>query len=349
MNLTLSNDQSSIIFYHNLEKISQYLYMIIYPMIFLVGLIGNLLSILLFSLTELNQNSCGIFFLLLALSSLLALIGGLHHCLTIGYHTRIPNAFYCRFRNFLLYTSMDVASWMVVALSVDRLYRIKYPFHVRVYCTRKLTIIVSAIIVGILILKNAHLFTFFIGDFTEGASDNCDPNPNYPTYMFFFETIWPWIDLTTFALCPCLIVLISNGFILYNRHQRRLKFGHRNLDRSLMKFLLINSILFLVCNFPVAVILVIYPYVSKANRTNDHYDRMDFLFDFLRLLSYTTLALNFYLYYYSSSIFRHQTTQLFHRWISKLCPSKNIPADINPVDQSPVHRRSNSAATCIDD
>lgn len=339
MNLTVvSNSSSLIVFDHNLEKISQYFYMIIYPLIFFVGLIGNFLSILLFSLTDLNENSCGIFFLFLALSSLLALTGGLHHCLTIGYHIAIPNAFYCRLRNFLLYTSMDVASWMVVALSVDRLYRVKYPMNARVHCTRKLTLIISAVLICILILKNVHLFTFFIGDFTENAADACDPNPNYPTYIFFFENVWPWIDLTTFALLPCFIVLISNGIILYNRYQRRLKFGHRNVDRSLMKFLLINSILFLICNFPVAVILVIYPYISKSEGKKDHYDRIDFLFDILRLLSYTTLALNFYLYFYSSSIFRQQTIRLFRRFLSKT---------ENSVVQS--HRRSNSDATCTED
>ncbi|CAF4378443.1 unnamed protein product, partial [Adineta steineri] len=44
---------------HNeLEEVIHYLYMIIYPIIFIVGLIGNLLSSLLFSITELNQTSC---------------------------------------------------------------------------------------------------------------------------------------------------------------------------------------------------------------------------------------------------------------------------------------------------
>jgi hypothetical protein len=287
--------------------------MIIYPIIFIIGLIGNLLSSLLFSTTELCQTSCAVYFLLLAISDSIALIGGLHHCLTIGYHLQAPNAVYCRARNFIFYTSMDMASWMVVAISVDRFYKVKYPLQAHVYCTRKLTLIVSSIIAIILALKNVHLSTKFIGDFSADAIYNCDPNPNYPTYVIFFNKIWPWIDLATFALIPFIIIISCNIFIIYNQYIRRLKFGHRNLDRSLIKFLLISSISFIICNFPVSIILVIYPYISPDYATKENYDEVTFTFDVLRLPSYGSLAFNFYLYYYSSSLFRQQAILLFRR------------------------------------
>ena len=54
-----------------LELTIQYLYMIIYPILFLVGLIGNVLSSLLFSITELSRSSCAIYFILLAVSNTL--------------------------------------------------------------------------------------------------------------------------------------------------------------------------------------------------------------------------------------------------------------------------------------
>jgi hypothetical protein len=208
---------------------------------------------------------------------------------------------------------MDMASWMVVAISVDRFCKVKYPFEARIYCTKKLTIIVSCILTMIFFLKNIHLSTKFIGDFSDDAVDNCDPNPAYPTYVSFFKNIWPWIDLVTFALLPFIIVASCNIFIIYNTYRRRLKFGHRNLDRSLIKFLLISSILFIICNFPISITIVIYPYISKNYGKKEEYDGVSFLFDLLRLPSYISLALNFYLYYYSSSIFRQQANLLFKR------------------------------------
>ena len=299
---------------HNgLEELIHYMYMIIYPVIFITGLIGNLLSALLFSVTELSQTSCATYFLLLSVFDSLALIGGLHHCLTIGYHVQVPNASYCRARNFLLYTSMDMASWMVVAISVDRFCKVKFPLQARIYCTQRLTIMVSCILTLIFILKNIHLSTVFIGDFSTDAADNCDPNPAYPKYVSFFKNFWPWIDLVTFTLLPFIIITYCNSFIIYNHYERRLKFGFRKIDRSLVKFLLISSISFIICNFPIAITIVIYPYISANYDEKKQYSNVAFVFDLLRLPSYGSLALNFYLYYYSSSLFRQQAVLLFKR------------------------------------
>lgn len=313
INNSFLNCTSTLPVYTQLEQSIHYIYMIIYPIIFIIGLVGNLLSSLVFSTTEISQNSCGIYFLLLAISDSIALIGGLHHCLTIGYYVSINCVAYCRTRNFLVYASTDMVSWMIVAISVDRLLKVKFPFKSRTHCTHRLSKRVAAVITIILILKNIHLTSKFIGDLTPDAADTCDPNPAYPTYVHFFENIWPWIDLTSFVLLPFIIVASCNIFIIYDQHQRHLKFRHRNLDRSLTKFLLISSISLITCNFPVAITIVIYPYISKTHGRSQQYDQVDFLFDLLRIPSYASLALNFYLYYYSSSLFRQQAMLLFKR------------------------------------
>jgi hypothetical protein len=289
------------------------MYAIIFPVIFILGLLGNLLSSIIFAFTKHNQTSCGIYFLLLAIFDTLALIGGIHHCLTIGYHIPVPNAIYCRARNFFLYMSMDMASWMVVAISVDRYFKMKFPIKARMYTTRKLSIIISCVIIIIFIIKNFHLLTVFIGDFTADAVDNCNPNPDYPNYVFFFKNIWPWIDLVTYALLPFIIVVFCNIFIIRDQYKRRLKLRKRNLDRSLISLLLVSSISFFICNLPITLLAVIYPYISVSYDTKDLYDDVAFAFDILRLPSYGSLAFNFYLYYYTSNSFRQQTIILYRR------------------------------------
>lgn len=298
---------------NQLEYTIQYVYMIVYPIIFIIGLVGNLISSLLFSITELGETSCAVYFLVLAISDSVALISGFHYSLTIGYHLPVSSATYCRVRNFLSYTSVDLASWMVVAISVDRFYKVKWPLRAHVYCTRKLTMIVSSVLIGLLALKNVHLATKFIGDFSINAADNCDPNPDYPGYVWFFQTVWPWIDLAVFAILPFAIVTSSNIFIIYNQYRRRLKFGYQKLDCSLIKLLLISSISFILCNFPISIAIVVFPYVSQHFTEKTHYDGVNFTFDLLRIPSYASLALNFYFYYYSSGIFRQQALLLFKR------------------------------------
>ncbi|CAF0867353.1 unnamed protein product [Adineta ricciae] len=319
----------------HLEEISHYIYAIVYPIVFLLGLIGNLFSSLVFSITKLQRTSCGVYFILLAVADSIALIGGLHHCLTIGYHVKVRNAIYCRVRNFLLYTAMDMASWMVVAISVDRFLKMKFPIKGRKYATRKLAIIVSCVITTVFVLKNAHLATPFIGDFSEDAADHCDPNPDYPNYMSFFKNVWPFIDLATFALFPFVIVTVCNAFIIRDQYKRRFKLRKRNLDHSLITLLLVSSISLIICNLPITILAVVYPYVSLSYDTNDTYDEVAFAFDILRLPSYGSLALNFYLYYYNSAVFRQQAVLLFKR-IFRIPIERN--EDIELTNRIPTDR-----------
>lgn len=315
MNITnvLSRTKLVAVEKNELEQISHYIYAIVFPIIFLFGIVGNLFSSIIFSVTKLNHTSCGIYFLLLAIFDSTALLGGLHHCLTIGYHVQVNNANYCRIRNFLLYMSMDMASWMIVAVSVDRCLKVKLPIQARVHATRLLAIKIACGITAVFVLKNVHLLTVFIGDFTDDAADNCDPNPAYPTYMFFFKNIWPWIDLTTYALLPFIIVTVCNVLIIHDQYKRRLKLRKRNLDVTLISLLLVSSISLILCNLPITVLAVIYPYISISYDTSAVYDDVAFAFDLLRLPSYISLTLNFYLYYYTSILFRQQTISLFRR------------------------------------
>lgn len=319
LNITLNATEPN-----ELEETISQIYRIIFPIIFVIGLIGNMLSSLLFSTTELSQTSCGIYFLLLAISDSIALIGGLHHCLTIGYHISIPYASYCRARNFLVYASTDLVSWMIVAISVDRYLRVKFPIRARLFCTQKLSEVVACILTFVFILKNVHLATTYIGDFTHDALDTCDPNPSYPEYVKFIGNIWPWIDLTTFVLLPFIIVTYCNIFIINDLYKRHAKLGYRVLDRSLIRLLLISSISLIICNFPISITVVIYPYITSDHVKKEYYDEVGFIFDLLRIPSYASFALNFYLYYYSSSLFRQQATILFHRLCRTDAKSKEI-------------------------
>jgi hypothetical protein len=119
--------------------------------------------------------------------------------------------------------------------------------------------------------------------------------------------------LTTYALLPFIIVAICNAFIIHDQYYRRVKLRKRNLDLSLITLLLVSSISLIVCNLPLTIIAVIYPYISISYDTNELYDGVAFAFDILRLPTYVSLALNFYLYYYTSTLFRQQAVLLFKR------------------------------------
>ena len=71
----------SLYIYNELEESICYIYTIVYPIIFIIGFIGNILSSL---LTDLSQTSWDLYSLLCPISDLIALIGGLHSVVEPG-------------------------------------------------------------------------------------------------------------------------------------------------------------------------------------------------------------------------------------------------------------------------
>nr|KAG5703111.1 hypothetical protein BaRGS_012173 [Batillaria attramentaria] len=116
----------------------------------------------------------------------------------------------------VVYFFLDLSSWLLAALSLERLFSVCRPLSVKTTCTRRTSFAIISVIVIVLLGLNAH-FLFTHGELTVTFGDqtrtfSCISLTD--DYFHFFAKVWPWIDLSVFALFPLIIQVIANTLIV---------------------------------------------------------------------------------------------------------------------------------------
>jgi len=90
--------------------------------IFLFGIIGNILNILVLSQRSLRINPCSLFFLISSIANLIAILSGLTTRMLSGWALDLTNTidWLCKFRAFILFLSRNIASWLILLAAIDR-------------------------------------------------------------------------------------------------------------------------------------------------------------------------------------------------------------------------------------
>ena len=182
------------------------------PFLLAIGTVANILSIVVLLQPSLRQCRTMFYLLVLSFSDICALYTGLlRFWLKYAFELdfRLMSEFGCRFHGFLVYTILDFTTWILVAVTVDRCIAVCLPFKARLWCTMQTAKIALAVIAGVLVIINGHLF------WTLGIQHIADETQCIGLYHFNFE-IWPWIDFTKFSFLPFTVMIACN--IILARH-----------------------------------------------------------------------------------------------------------------------------------
>ena len=265
------------------------------PLLLLFGTFTNILSLLILSRKRMRKHSTYVYLAILSVIDLLALwLGISRDYLAHGYGMYIKSLWLCKLHSFLFYFTLDMSSWILVAVSVDRFLAITFVFS---SYTRQLLLkllakpkLICSIICLSLFLLNLHLVFFVQVDFEQITNKNDligkkENKPNlkkhepastskidlnskhecpssiisneqlplmsmpyqfsyenrlatnnqmysigvageyyycvidekrHPVYLDFFLNIWPYIDLSAYAILPFCIMFICNIAIIKN-------------------------------------------------------------------------------------------------------------------------------------
>jgi len=177
-----------------------------YILLFLFGFFGHLNSILIFLRHTLRSVSTSCLFICVTISDVIYLLVCIDDFLYTGLEISLVNQetnpnlanVLCRFRSFIQSVAMCSSVWFLLAISIDRWIRIRFPFQVKKLCTKKRVLFGALIILLCAIVLNSHLL---LSSFISVPSSNiCGAVPT-STYSFFFRNVFLILLKVNYFLC----------------------------------------------------------------------------------------------------------------------------------------------------
>ncbi|KAL8603989.1 hypothetical protein ACOMHN_039033 [Nucella lapillus] len=113
----------------------------------------------------------------------------------------------------LVYFFLDFSAWVLALLSLERLLSVRWTMVCYHRCTR-VTSVIAMVIVGAVLFALNSPFLFLFGDIegSHGITLRCVPLSKENHH--FVTMVWPWIDMTAFALLPLTIHVVCNILII---------------------------------------------------------------------------------------------------------------------------------------
>lgn len=194
------------------------------PLIWVIlGTITNGLSLLVFSQKSLRQNSTFFYFALMTLSDFIVIwLGSFRDFLAYKFGIYVTGTLLCRLHVFTFFVCCQFSSWLLTAANLDRFVYVLSYKHSKKWCTKKIALRVTSLILFILIMINIH-FLLFVDAKQEKSNKNsskiehtihpivyplCQTKPG--TYSYFYANYYSWIDSFVFSFVPFVIMLICN-------------------------------------------------------------------------------------------------------------------------------------------
>jgi hypothetical protein len=134
----------------------------------------------------------------------------------VDFDIRVQSDVSCKLYTCSIYVLHQLASWLIVLATVERTMVLFYPWYAKDVLTKRYEAVVMGIITLVVIIFNAHFMltqeVFPVYHKTTGESAmTC--GTYWSPHRWFVQRVWPWIDLTLFAIVPCTVIILCNGYI----------------------------------------------------------------------------------------------------------------------------------------
>lgn len=287
-------------------------------LVVILGLIGNFLSILVFSRKALRTRSCSIYFLALSTSDVHVLIGyTIENLLYHGYEIQLlSNSFMCKTIIFLIYASTDISNYLLTLAAIDRCILIFNTSTQYRFCRQSTAKIMIGLVVILFSLMNSH----FLFGFQIDSTGSCMPTSR--VYIDFYVHHYDsYIDIIKTVLIPFIIIFFCNTFIIFkytrgrssliskssaNRSKTRRR---KEKDRQLTWLLISTSLLFILLSLPSEINDFVRTHLTQHFQMKNAC-QLWAITTVLILLHQINHASHFYVYTLTGPIFRKEFQKL---------------------------------------
>ncbi len=292
----------------------------------IIGVIGNMFCIRIWMKKEFltMSRSCPCI-TLAGVDTIYVILAFLNIALNYLNETRLfsINAMTCHFSAFIFGYVLQMQSFMVVILTIERAVSVIRPFWIKPYFTRK-TMTISVIIISILLLLLNVYHGYFNAYYGRGPAGEL--GCAYP------DNIITDIRQLLWGPIPLLILLPSNMLIIIRLLYRQKKRGSDQNPETVKKS---NNITVMILSVTASFTFLALP-SSIHILCCRHLPTFYKILDHLNILSALNASLNFYLYLASSKTFRvaakHHFVSISNKFSHFLLSSN---ATVTPLDTSP--------------
>ena len=187
------------------KKVMDELNIYITPFIIIIGVTGNFLSFLVFTLTHLRRQSSSVYLASLAIVDIVFLCNLCIVWLSFIKISIFHQEGWCQLVVYMMYVCKFLSVWLVTSFTIDRFIFCYYPLFKERFCTTRL----ARIVVLLLVLCGLLVYSFLT--WTHGVHylppvSVCLPYPQYYTVL----TTISLVDAAVTLIIPCSLVIVLN-------------------------------------------------------------------------------------------------------------------------------------------
>ena len=293
----------------------------VYIQLFVVvfGFIGNTLAVIVLRGSKFRSSSTSPYLVCLAISDNLYLLTGvaLVPLMTfIGlkdlYITTVHIAG-CVVYLFVAYCSAQVSSWMITAVTMERVGVVAMPHKSRSVFTTRKSYVVILVIIAFLAIENSHIFFAHKLIYISTNEKACLIKEHFEE---FSTDVWPWIDAIMYTFLPFGIIMVCNIIIIFlvlksvRERQAMTSTGNDatkdNETNKMTQVLLVISFFFILTTTPISLYLL---FADPNNPERISENSIGYIT--VNFVSSLNHSCNFIMYSLSGPTFRSELKRLF--------------------------------------
>ena len=291
------------------------------PILIFFSIILNGISFYIYTRPCLIKTSAGFYYSILAIIETLAVICGsfkFFSTIDFDYNLLDKSIYLCKIFKTSIYILTQLASWILVIISIDRLFLIKFPHKCigsKYRKIRKLCVVLLFFIVVMINMPNLYFFNLINKNTTLNDTIVCEKVCEFDSNIFYNNIILNSIDLALTCFVPFIFMTWSGIIvsIIIIKSKKKITTTPSNSIKNKYKFLsilLARNFFFLLFNLPIYVTLFI------SNNTIDTSDllktnRIKLLVTISNICVYINFSFSFFVHVTFNKLFRELFANIF--------------------------------------
>ena len=331
--------------------VSVFLWRTFLPLFFIVGVPGNVLSLVVLSRKRMRNTTTSVYLRLLAIVDTLVILTSASRDVAwyFGYiKVKDMSEFACKFYLYMNPNCIALSWCLLPIITIDRFIHVRYPIWAKDHCTRKTSVVTFLVLSFIIFAIHVHRLAFFSVHEVRVSPNSTKVNyicgPKTEWYVHFKDKVWPPIFSALFSVTPVVCQLVCNILLVrelsirskQNKARKVLEAGHKKEQRelrSITRMLLVVCVFFILSSVPHCLNAVLKGHIFDKRSPHDVAKRL-LVTSLTSILMYTNNSINFLLYTVSGRIFRNEFYLILQNVRYQIL--KRLGRSVHPVETNSV-------------